>query len=137
VTEFPSGSIGATDAFTVEETTGKIYLGKKLDYERVQHYELIIVAGDDDGLSVRHCTQNFISTHEIFQSSGTVTLSVVDVNDNKPTCQRSAFTVTVPENDGRPIDVQLHLSTGQSQYVVYFLLRQSAEDNRHAVLLRC
>ncbi|XP_064600895.1 protocadherin Fat 4-like [Liolophura sinensis] len=72
--------------FQVDTATGKIVLVKELDYEAlttgVKYYVLTVTATDGEGL----------------QGTGTVTVSVTDVNDNAPTCSPAFRTLTNAEN---------------------------------------
>ncbi|XP_062602216.1 protocadherin Fat 4-like [Saccostrea cucullata] len=71
----------AIDAFMMDSVTGKIYLTHYLDFETVPLYR-IIVAADDGGTS---------------KGTGTVTVSVQNVNDNAPYCPKTVFNVRISE----------------------------------------
>ncbi|KAK3109056.1 hypothetical protein FSP39_021996 [Pinctada imbricata] len=68
--------------FSIDSTTGAISLSQPLDYETTTSYELTIVATDGGSL----------------EGTGTVTVSVTDVNDNTPQCSPSAYALTVAED---------------------------------------
>ncbi|OWF41551.1 Protocadherin Fat 4 [Mizuhopecten yessoensis] len=73
---------GGTSYFNIDKTSGNIQLAQTLDYETATSYQLTVVATDGGGLT----------------GTGTVTLSVTDVNDNAPICTPSSHVLTVPEN---------------------------------------
>ncbi|KAH9512468.1 hypothetical protein Btru_038491 [Bulinus truncatus] len=73
----PSSSL-----FGIDVSSGKISLKSPLDHENVKVYELQIIAKDGGNL----------------KGTGTVTVSVLDVNDNAPTCPQYTYVQTVPEN---------------------------------------
>ncbi|XP_069101569.1 cadherin-23-like [Argopecten irradians] len=67
--------------FTIDATTGSITLAKTLDYDTTTSYEITVTATDGGGLV----------------GTGTVTLSVTNVNDNTPACPSSSYTFTLAE----------------------------------------
>ncbi|CAH7008269.1 Pcdhb8 [Phodopus roborovskii] len=73
---------GASQPFVVDEVTGEIRLKRALDFEETQYYNMEIVATDSGGLSGK-CS---------------VTIQVLDVNDNAPKLTISSLTTSVPEN---------------------------------------
>ncbi|KAM8764481.1 protocadherin beta-15-like isoform 3-T3 [Rhynchonycteris naso] len=68
--------------FEVNSLSGEVRLIKKLDFETVSSYELDIDASDGGGLSGK-CS---------------VSIEVVDVNDNSPELTISSLTSPIPEN---------------------------------------
>ena len=68
--------------FSINATTGDMRLKKKLDFEKIKSYHVEIEAIDGGGLS----------------GKGSVTIEVVDVNDNAPELTISSLTSSVPEN---------------------------------------
>ncbi|XP_061178908.1 protocadherin Fat 4-like [Saccostrea echinata] len=80
--EIESVTNGGEDNFLIEETTGRIKLAKPLDYEAVTNYVLHVVARDGGGL----------------KGTGTVTVSVLNENDNAPTCTTYSEAYNVPED---------------------------------------
>ena len=64
-------------------TSGSIRISRELDYEDNQQYELVILARD-------------VANEK--SASATLTVNVVDVNDNPPSCDIRAFSVEVPED---------------------------------------
>ncbi|CAD5111751.1 DgyrCDS1030 [Dimorphilus gyrociliatus] len=86
----PSGS----GSFTIDQLSGKITLSKSLDYDNSEKlFELVIQVTDGGGLL----------------SSGTVTVSVLDVNDNVPSCEANVYHGTIAENTPPDTDV-LHIT---------------------------
>ncbi|KAK7485090.1 hypothetical protein BaRGS_00023630, partial [Batillaria attramentaria] len=72
--------------FIIDQSSGVISLRAPLDYDSLpagtKFYELTVVATDGGGLT----------------GTGTVTVSVGDVNDNAPSCTQSSWSPTVLEN---------------------------------------
>lgn len=66
-------------AFAIDRFSGKIVLREHLDYETMQEYQLIVMASD--------------SAHVV---RTTLTIRVMDVNDNAPVFQQPAYHVTLP-----------------------------------------
>ncbi|XP_069100904.1 protocadherin Fat 4-like isoform X2 [Argopecten irradians] len=73
---------GGTSYFSIDQTSGYIQLAQSLDYESTTDYVLTVVATDGGGLT----------------GTGTVTVSVVDVNDNTPICSPTSHVETVLES---------------------------------------
>ncbi|XP_023230562.1 cadherin-related tumor suppressor-like, partial [Centruroides sculpturatus] len=70
--------------FQLSEDTGIIHVSKNLDYERKNHY-LLIVQAEDNGNDVHYDT-------------ATVTIVVTDINDNPPTFLDSPYEIHILEN---------------------------------------
>ncbi|KAA0192693.1 hypothetical protein HAZT_HAZT002491 [Hyalella azteca] len=70
--------------FSIGEDTGVIRVAKNLNYERRNHY-LLTVQAEDSGGDVRY-------------DSATVTISIMDINDNPPVFLDSPYLVYVMEN---------------------------------------
>lgn len=70
--------------FSISEDTGVIRVAKNLNYERRNHY-LLTVQAEDSGADVRY-------------DSATVTISIMDINDNAPVFLDSPYLVYVMEN---------------------------------------
>lgn len=68
--------------FELNSLSGEVRLTKKLDFETISSYELDIDASDGGGLSGK-CS---------------VSIEVVDVNDNSPELTMSSLTSPIPEN---------------------------------------
>ena len=66
--------------FAIDETSGAVMLAKPLDYERKKEYLLTIKASD--------------SVHE---ARTTLTVKVVDENDNAPVFRQQSYSTTLPE----------------------------------------
>ncbi|XP_054721266.1 cadherin-related tumor suppressor-like, partial [Uloborus diversus] len=80
--------------YVMDQDTGIIRVSKKLDYERKSHYSLTIQA-EDSGIDVRLDTAS-------------VTISVMDVNDNAPAFHDSPYIVHVMENaQSLPVSLML------------------------------
>ncbi|KAM4869048.1 protocadherin beta-15-like [Urocitellus parryii] len=77
---YSSQEIGKT--FELNSLSGEIRLIKMLDFETISSYELDIEASDGGGLSGK-CS---------------VSIKVLDVNDNSPELTISSFTSPIPEN---------------------------------------
>ncbi|XP_048667629.1 protocadherin beta-15 isoform X2 [Marmota marmota marmota] len=77
---YSSQEIGKT--FELNSLSGEIRLIKMLDFETISSYELDIEASDGGGLSGK-CS---------------VSIKVLDVNDNSPELSISSFTSPIPEN---------------------------------------
>uniref|UniRef100_A0A2C9LQ77 Cadherin domain-containing protein n=1 Tax=Biomphalaria glabrata TaxID=6526 RepID=A0A2C9LQ77_BIOGL len=110
----------ATDGnfFGIDTSSGKISLKAPLDYEATKKvYELTVVAIDGAGS----------------KGTGTVTVSVLDVNDNAPTCPQYTYVKSVSENsspqvivnslgctdpDGTAIAYALSISSGTSFSII-------------------
>ena len=70
--------------FSLDPSTGVIKLAKSLDYEsKTQH--VLTVKAADGGTQARETTT-------------TVTINVLDANDNLPTCDEMSIVVTIPES---------------------------------------
>ncbi|KAI8782077.1 protocadherin Fat 4 [Biomphalaria glabrata] len=109
----------ATDEnfFGIDTSSGKISLKAALDYEAKRVYALTVVATDGAGS----------------KGTGTVTVSVLDVNDNAPTCPQYTYVKSVSENsspqvivnslgctdpDGTAITYALSISSGTSFSII-------------------
>lgn len=68
-----------TAPFAIDRYSGKVVLKQRLDYETKQEYQLQIAASD-----AAHVAQT------------TLTIRVIDVNDNAPVFQQSAYHVVLP-----------------------------------------
>ena len=68
--------------FSIDEAAGRVSVSASLDYERLQQYELIIVAVDGGELS----------------SETRLRVDVSDVNDNPPVFTQPVYNLTVPED---------------------------------------
>lgn len=66
-------------AFSIDRFSGKITLGKKLDYESKKEYKLTIMASD---------------TAHVAQTS--LTIQVTDVNDNAPVFWQPSYQASLP-----------------------------------------
>ena len=95
------GTVSATDAdiyseslityemeseeFDIHSTSGVITTTQILDAEMASSYQLMVIASDNDGVSPRISTVS-------------VTISVLDLNDNSPVFNLTHYTATVTEN---------------------------------------
>ena len=92
-----------TDLFRVDSLSGNITLISQLDYETLMMYSIIIVASDND---------NALGVATPLTNMTSLTITVTDVNDNRPTC---AFGLT-----------SATLQTGTYSYV--FLVQLPCSD---------
>ncbi|XP_021371826.1 cadherin-23-like isoform X5 [Mizuhopecten yessoensis] len=98
--------------FTIDATTGTITLAKTLDYDTTTSYQITVTATDGGGLV----------------GSGTVTLSVTDVNDNTPACPSSSYTFTVVETASSGTTVTTLVCTdGDSDTLAYTISSGNAD----------
>lgn len=67
--------------FSIETTTGSLVLSGILDYETYKTYNVTVQVTDQT---------SFLKQ--------TVIISLEDVNDNRPRCPSSAYSINVPEN---------------------------------------
>ncbi|KAI8501937.1 hypothetical protein Bbelb_203490 [Branchiostoma belcheri] len=75
-----------SDLFTVNSTTGQIYVSGNLDYETAQSYRLTVEARDMDGMpGYRSATAR-------------LTIVLQDENDNPPQFSQDDFHFSIPEN---------------------------------------
>ncbi|XP_076089767.1 protocadherin Fat 4-like [Mytilus galloprovincialis] len=77
-------SNSGSDKFSIDTSSGDIKLSQSLDYDTLtpKYYEITIVAEDGGGL----------------KGTGTVTVSVTDVNDNAPSCLHSLYVKSLAED---------------------------------------
>ncbi|KAK2185389.1 hypothetical protein NP493_238g00006 [Ridgeia piscesae] len=73
---------GGTGPFSIDQSTAKIRLSSSLDYETKTSYVITVVATDGGGS----------------QGTGTLTVSVTNVNDNTPTFSQSVYDASVAES---------------------------------------
>uniref|UniRef100_A0A3B5Q455 Cadherin domain-containing protein n=1 Tax=Xiphophorus maculatus TaxID=8083 RepID=A0A3B5Q455_XIPMA len=79
---FSKSKAGKTDLFDIDETTGKIYVTKEIDFEKDKKIEFRVEAKDQGGLT----------------DSSKVEIEVLDVNDNAPVITVMSFNSPVSEN---------------------------------------
>ncbi|XP_060066225.1 protocadherin Fat 1-like [Ylistrum balloti] len=79
--EIASVTNSGSNFFAVDMTSGDIYLSQAIDFETTQTYVIIVEATDGDDLT----------------GTGTVTVSITDVNDNTPSCSPTAHVASVSE----------------------------------------
>ncbi|XP_052086465.1 protocadherin Fat 4-like [Mytilus californianus] len=77
-------SNSGSDKFSIDTSSGEVKLSQSLDYDTLttKYYEITIVAEDGGGL----------------KGTGTVTVSVTDVNDNAPACLHSLYVISLAED---------------------------------------
>jgi protocadherin-16/23 len=78
-TSFDDADDIATTIFSIDKFSGKVILQKPLDYEERVEYQLRILASD-----TAHVAQT------------TLTIRVIDINDNYPIFQQSAYHSSLP-----------------------------------------
>ena len=101
-----------TDIFRVDSLSGNVTLIGQLDYETQTTYTLVMVASDNDN------EQGLVTP---LTNMTTLTIAVIDVNDNRPTC---AFGLT-----------SAILRTGTYGYVFLVQLQCSDRDEGENALL--
>ncbi|XP_035802551.1 protocadherin gamma-A2-like [Amphiprion ocellaris] len=79
---FSKSKAGIIDMFDIDETTGKIYVTKEIDFEKDKKIEFRVEAKDQGGLT----------------DSSKVEIEVIDVNDNAPVINVMSFTSPVSED---------------------------------------
>ncbi|XP_028716661.1 protocadherin beta-6-like [Peromyscus leucopus] len=89
---------GVTQPFVIDEITGEIRLSDELDFEVNSHYSIEIAAMDGGGLSGK-CT---------------VSVQVLDVNDNAPELTIRKLTIPVPENSPETVVAVFSVSDSDS-----------------------
>ncbi|OWF51636.1 Cadherin EGF LAG seven-pass G-type receptor 3 [Mizuhopecten yessoensis] len=80
--EITSVTNSGSSFFMIDMTSAVIYLSQAVDFETSQNYVLILEATDGGSLT----------------GTGTVTVSVTDVNDNTPSCTPTAHVTSVSED---------------------------------------
>ncbi|XP_042119840.2 protocadherin beta-6-like [Peromyscus maniculatus bairdii] len=89
---------GVPQPFAIDEVTGEIRLSDELDFEVNSHYNIEITAMDGGGLSGK-CT---------------VSVRVLDVNDNAPELTIRKLTIPVPENSPETVVAVFSVSDSDS-----------------------
>ena len=85
------------DRFQIDSQSGKIQLKRPLDRETQDFYNITVGARD-------HGSPNM-------SSYATVSVVVVDVNDNEPNCSQTSYVIQIPENTTvHSTMVELHCS---------------------------
>ncbi|XP_026214094.1 LOW QUALITY PROTEIN: cadherin-related tumor suppressor-like [Anabas testudineus] len=79
---FSKSKAGVTDLFDIDETTGRIYVAKTIDFEKDKKIEFRVEAKDQGGLT----------------DSSKVEIEVIDVNDNAPVITVMSFTSPISED---------------------------------------
>ena len=102
--------------FSLDQSSGILRVQKNLDYERVQSYNLIIQA-KDSGENSQYTT-------------ATVSISVLDINDNKPVFLDSPYIGFVRENmDVLPVFVKEVQARDDDQNTqLYYAIREGAGE---------
>ncbi|XP_041983025.1 cadherin-related tumor suppressor-like [Aricia agestis] len=80
------------DKFNLDEATGQLFIRKPLDRETLDHYRLTVMA-HDSGQSIR------------LSSTTTITIDVLDENDNAPVFSQTRMNISVLETE--PINKKL------------------------------
>ncbi|KAL6048621.1 hypothetical protein STEG23_002306 [Scotinomys teguina] len=88
----------SSQPFVIDEVTGEIRLNEELDFKVNSHYSVEIAATDGGGLSGK-CT---------------VSVEVLDVNDNAPELTIRKLTVPVPENSPETVVAVFSVSDSDS-----------------------
>ncbi|KAM8806282.1 cadherin-23 [Eudromia elegans] len=123
-------------AFSIDGTTGSVYVSRPLDRERVAEYRLTITVKDNPE-NVRNARRDF----------DLLVISIADENDNRPLFTESTYHAEVMENSppGTPIMVlngpilAVDRDEGSNAVVTYQLLDASPDlfvmDNRTGAIL--
>ena len=78
------------ETFAISSTTGQLTLVQSLDYEDIRSFTLNIIAKDSGG----QVNPDFV----VLNDTITVTISVVDFNDNEPQFTQEIYTGTIEES---------------------------------------
>ncbi|EDO30366.1 predicted protein, partial [Nematostella vectensis] len=70
--------------FAIDPTSGTLYINKTLDYEKQINFTFDVVATETD-------------TSEKFSANASVTLTLININDNKPMFAKSSYNYTMDE----------------------------------------
>ncbi|XP_076411160.1 protocadherin beta-6-like [Peromyscus maniculatus bairdii] len=89
---------GVTQPFVIDEITGEIRLSDELDFEVTNYYSIEIAATDGGG----------------FSGKCTVSVQVLDVNDNAPELTIRKLTIPVPENSPETVVAVFSVSDSDS-----------------------
>ncbi|XP_061179423.1 protocadherin Fat 4-like [Saccostrea echinata] len=117
--EIVSVQNAAVDAFLVDSVTGKIYLTHYLDFESIPVYKIVVIV-DDGGTS---------------KGTGTVTVSVRNINDNAPYCPKTVFNIMVSELTGKDSVIIPDFGCSDRDLdVLYYSLNQIPSDNTFDVI---
>ncbi|XP_052597953.1 protocadherin beta-6-like [Peromyscus californicus insignis] len=92
------GGGGVSQPFAIDEVTGEIRLSDELDFEVNSRYSIEIAATDGGGLSGK-CT---------------VSVQVLDVNDNAPELSIRKLTIPIPENSPETVVAVFSVSDADS-----------------------
>lgn len=105
--------------FSLDQSSGVLRVQKNLDFERVRSYSLIIQA-EDSGENKQYATT-------------TVSISVLDVNDNTPVFLDSPYIGFVRENmDALPVYVlQVQAQDGDQNTQLHYRIREGAGEIFH------
>ncbi|XP_077866251.1 protocadherin Fat 4-like [Saccoglossus kowalevskii] len=107
--------------FDIDSTNGNIFLVKTLDRETVNSYSLLIQAAD------RNLNGGIDLTATI-----SVSITIVDVNDNDPLCNPDLYTYEIPENTASGTSIGTitcsDLDDGQNGDLTYAILSGSNSD---------
>uniref|UniRef100_A0ABM0N157 Protocadherin Fat 4-like n=1 Tax=Saccoglossus kowalevskii TaxID=10224 RepID=A0ABM0N157_SACKO len=71
-----------TSKFSIDERSGEIFLFESLDYEEETSYDIAVEAEDGGGLT----------------DAAIITINVIDLNDNSPSCLQTSYSVNVNEH---------------------------------------
>ncbi|KAM3924769.1 cadherin-related family member 3 [Leptodactylus fuscus] len=88
--EGDGSTLGATSIFWIDPNTGVLKLSDYADYETKTQYTLLVKATDS--------ASKF--------STATVTVNILEVNDEKPVCTPNSYTLSVPINQATGTNIQ-------------------------------
>ncbi|KAK9891679.1 hypothetical protein WA026_015647 [Henosepilachna vigintioctopunctata] len=102
--------------FCIDRFSGKITLRKKLDYETMQEYNIKIIASDDVHTAVT-----------------TLTIRVMDVNDNPPLFSQNSYAAAIPDDtSSTPLDI-VHFNATDADSEDNALIKYSIVGQSHGL----
>lgn len=120
---------GQEDKFEIDASTGELFVKSKLDREQQDVYTLVIQARDNAGMP--HAKR--------LSDSLLIKVRVLDVNDNKPFCERQFYSVYVNQNadvNTGLLDVKgVDLDLGANAEIQYSLSALNETDNGNKYFL--
>lgn len=109
--------------FSIDESSGIIILEQPLDREQQPSYNISVQATDQ-------------SPGRALSSLATVTITVLDINDNPPVFERRDYLVTVPEDTSPGTQVLTVFATSKdigTNAEITYLIRSGNEQGRFRI----
>ncbi|KAM5172025.1 cadherin-related family member 3 [Mantella aurantiaca] len=97
-------TLSASNIFWVNPTTGDLELADYTDYETTRQYQLIIQATDS---ALQSTTPSLI----IKTATTSVTVNILEANDEKPICKPNSYTMSVPVDQATGSNIQNFMLT--------------------------